>query len=208
MSMSKNVINLPNLLTLFRFPAALAMLWLLQQYTSQAPAGGYPVWIAVGITIVSVLTFFSDLLDGKIARAYKIVTNFGKVMDPVADSIFFTLLLMGLAVSPRFEVSIWFTVIMLYREAGVQVMRRFAAYQGVVLMAGWSGKLKMFLQCVVMAALGLTLLASDTGLHVVSEAFLKSFAWWSSLVTAVAGLLSFGVYIKQLPQMMRDHKDV
>lgn len=205
--MDKSVCNLPNLLTLFRFPAGLATLWLFMQYAHLTPSGGYPAWVAVGIAIVSVLTFLSDFLDGRIARAYGIVTDFGKIMDPVADSLFFTLLLLALAVSPRFEVSIWFTVIMLYREAGVQVMRRYAAYHGVVLMAGWSGKFKMFAQCIVMGVFGLCLLTTDTGLYVFSEAFLKGFAWWGSLLTAVVGLWSLGIYLKQLPQMMKEQKD-
>ncbi len=192
------------MITMIRFPAGLAMLWLMMQYGAEKPANGYPAWIAIAIAIVALITFLSDFLDGKIARGMKIVTNFGKIMDPIADSLFFTLLLLGLAVSDRFEVSIWFTVLMFYREAGVQVMRRFAAFKGVVLMAGWAGKLKMLVQCLVMAGFGLALLANDTGIYSFSENFLRSFAWWASLFAAVVGLLSLGMYCKQLPEMMAE----
>lgn len=202
--MDKKVLNVPNMVTVFRFPASIAMLWLLMCFSANPPEGGYPVWISICAAIVSFLTFLSDFFDGKIARAYGTVTNFGKMMDPIADSIFFTLLLLGLAVSPRFEVSIWFTVIMLYREAGVQAMRRYAAYRGVVLMAGWSGKFKMVAQCVAMAGLGVAILVTDTGLYPFSESTLRGFAWWASCLTALIGLWSLGVYLWQLPAMLRE----
>lgn len=205
--MNKSVLNLPNIITMIRFPAGLGMLWLLMQYTAPRADGTYPMWIAIAIAIVSVITFLSDFLDGKIARSMGIVTNFGKIMDPIADSLFFTLLLLGLAVSPRFEVTIWFTVIMFYREAGVQVMRRYAAFKGVVLMAGWAGKLKMLVQCLAMAGFGLALLASDTGVYRFSEGFLRCFAWWGSLLSALVGILSLIMYLRQLPQMMEEQSD-
>lgn len=204
--MSHKIWNAPNLVTLFRFPASLALLWLFLQYTKQPEGHPYPAWIAIGIGVVCLLSFLSDYVDGKIARAYGIVTDFGKIMDPIADSIFFTLLLLGLAVSPRFEISIWFTVIMIYREAGVQIMRRYAAQRGVVLMAGWSGKFKMFVQCLAMAFFGLALFCTDTGIYVFSENFLRGFAWWASLLTAVVGIWSLVVYLMQLPKMIEEQR--
>lgn len=213
--MSKSVLNLPNMITMFRFPASIAMLWLLMQFdvplvdsTGDIPAisaaTGYPMWIAISIALVSFLTFLSDWSDGKVARKYGIVTDFGKVMDPVADSIFFTLLLMGLAISPRFNVTIWFTVVLIFREAGVQVMRRHAAYCGVVLMAGWAGKMKMLVQCLVMAGLGFAILFTDTGIFKFSESILRSFAWWASAACALVSIWSFIAYLKQLPAMMQE----
>ncbi len=202
--MDKNIYNLPNALTIFRFPAGLALLWLLMQYNTPEAGNAGKAWVSILIAIFAVLAFLSDLFDGKLARKHGIVTNFGKMLDPVADSMLFTLLMLGLAMSPRFGVSIWFTVIMLYREAGVQIMRRYAAVGGVVLMAGWAGKAKMFVQCIGMGVLAFLLLITDLNIIAVPEFILSGFAWWASALSALVGMISLGLYIKQLPEMMRE----
>ncbi len=205
--MDKNIYNIPNALTIFRFPAGIALLWLLMQYAPEQSGNTGKVWISVWIAIVAILAFLSDLFDGKLARKHGKVTNFGKMLDPVADSMLFTLIMLGLALSPRFQVTIWFTVIMLYREAGVQILRRYAAVGGVVLMAGWAGKAKMIIQSIGMAVLVLLLLASDLHIMSISEKLLRHFAWWVSGLSAAVGLVSLFLYIKQLPVMMRSQAD-
>ncbi len=202
--MDKNIYNLPNALTIFRFPAGLALLWLLMQYNTPEVGNTGKGWVSILIAIFAILAFLSDLFDGKLARKHGIVTNFGKMLDPVADSMLFTLLMLGLAMSPRFEVSIWFTVIMLYREAGVQIMRRYAAVGGVVLMAGWAGKAKMFVQCIGMGVLAFLLLITDLNIIAVPEFILSGFAWWASALSALVGMISLALYIKQLPEMMKE----
>ncbi|GHS91945.1 hypothetical protein FACS1894139_13670 [Planctomycetales bacterium] len=205
--MNPRLLNLPNLMTFFRFPAGLVVLWLFVRMSPENYPDGYPVWAAIAIAIIGVLTFLTDFYDGRVARRYGIVTDAGKMLDPIADSLFFTLLLMGLALSGRFEVSIWFTVIMLYREAGVQTMRRIAALKGVVLMAGWAGKLKMALQGAAMGVFGFALFVNDLRLVAVGEPVLIVLAWLGSAVAALCGLLSLGAYLWQLPEMMCEQKE-
>ena len=211
--MARKFFTLPNLMTCYRFPAGLAMLWLLQRMDpSNYPPGAdgqsaYPLWISLTIAIVSFLTFISDYYDGKLARHNHAVSDFGKIMDPVADNMFFTLLMLGLVLSGRFAVSVWFTVIMLYREAGVQILRRQAALKGVVLMAGWAGKLKTALQCIVMAILGFAILFKDAGLLNIPEKWLIAGAWAASAFAAVGGIVSLGAYVAQLPQMIARQRE-
>ncbi len=202
--MDKSIYNLPNALTIFRFPAGLALLWLLMQYNTPEVGNVGKGWVSILITVFAILAFLSDFYDGKLARKYGIVTNFGKMLDPVADSMLFTLLMLGVAMSPRFDVPIWFTVIMLYREAGVQIMRRYAAVGGVVLMAGWAGKAKMFVQCIGMGALAILLFIDDMNILSVTDTVLSEFAWWASALSAIVGLISLVLYIKQLPEMMKE----
>lgn len=202
--MDKSIYNLPNALTIFRFPAGLALLWLLMQYNTPEVGNAGKGWVSILITVFAILAFLSDFYDGKLARKYGIVTNFGKMLDPVADSMLFTLLMLGVAMSPRFDVPIWFTVIMLYREAGVQIMRRYAAVGGVVLMAGWAGKAKMFVQCIGMGALAILLFIDDMNILSVTDTVLSEFAWWASALSAIVGLISLVLYIKQLPEMMKE----
>lgn len=205
--MDKNIINVPNALTVFRFPAGIAILWLLLQYKAPLSPMRPSAWISILIGVVALFAFLSDYYDGKLARKNGIVTNFGKMLDPVADSMLFTLLLLGLALSPRFNITIWFTVIMLYREAGVQIMRRYAAVEGVVLMAGWAGKAKMFIQCIVMGVLGIMLILNDTDIFPIKENYIYLTAWWGSALSALSGLISLFIYIKQLPKMIRQQRE-
>lgn len=206
--MGKNLFTLPNLLTIYRFPAGLAILYLLMRMDSaNYPDKVYPVWIAAAIGVVSFFTFLSDYYDGKLARQGNCVSDFGKMMDPVADNMFFTLLMLGLVLSDRFSVSVWFMVVMLYREAGVQIIRRLAALRGVVLAAGRAGKIKTALQCVFMGILGAAVLLKDAGCGFIEEKYLVWGAWGASALAALGGIVSLLAYLVQLPQMLAAQKD-
>ncbi len=99
------------------------------------------IWIAL---ILAGLIELSDMLDGTIARARKEVTDFGKVGDPVADSVsrqtvFLAFMLSGI-------IPLWLYLIFFYRDAFLQLLRIICASNGVVLAARKSGKLKAVLQ--------------------------------------------------------------
>jgi CDP-diacylglycerol---glycerol-3-phosphate 3-phosphatidyltransferase len=100
-------------------------------------------FIAGGIFIAAA---FTDFLDGHIARSRKIVTNFGKFLDPIADKLLVTAALIALI-----EVSNlngWFVFIILAREFLVSGIRLVAACEGKVIAASRWGKLKMLSQTV------------------------------------------------------------
>ena len=123
---------------------------------------------------------FTDLLDGKIARARGLVTNFGKIMDPLADKI-----LVYSALCLFIESGIiraWMMIVILAREFIVAGMRTVAASEGTVLAAGMSGKVKTVLQ---MAAVILYLFAmclTDAKPVVMMTA---NVVFWASLVMTV-----------------------
>lgn len=133
--------NLPNKLTMLRIlliPVFIVVLML-----------GYPVAACI-IFIVASLT---DALDGHIARSRNLVTNFGKIMDPLADKLLVTSALicmvqLGMAAG-------WMVIVILAREFAITSLRAVAAGEGTVISAGKSGKLKTILQ---MAAIILLLL--------------------------------------------------
>lgn len=127
--------NLPNKLTVFRvlcIPIFVAVLLI-----DTIPYNNY---IAVGIFIIASLT---DLLDGKIARKYNLVTNFGKFMDPLADKLLVSAALICL--SPA-KIPAWVVIIIISRELFISGFRILAADQGIVLAAGWWGKFKTAFQ--------------------------------------------------------------
>ena len=109
--------NLPNKLTMLRI--LLIPVFMVVLYWDFPGA----TWVAVAIFIIA---SFTDLLDGKIARKYNLVTDFGKFADPLADKMLVTAALL----------------IVLVREFAVSGLRMIASDKGRVIAAGWSGKVK------------------------------------------------------------------
>ena len=93
--------------------------------------------IALALFIIASLT---DLLDGKIARKYNLVTNFGKFMDPLADKLLVTACMMIFVGWGRMPS--WVVFIVIAREFAISGLRMVAASNGTVIAAGWSGKIK------------------------------------------------------------------
>ncbi len=105
--------------------------------------------------VIFVLASLTDWLDGKIARARGLVSNFGKIMDPLADKILvYSALCLFLADD---VIAGWMLIVILTREFVIAGMRTVAAADGRVLAAGMSGKIKTALQmvavCVIILAL-------------------------------------------------------
>lgn len=120
--------NLPNKLTVLRIvlvPVFMAALLLWNRY------------VALGIFILASLT---DLLDGKIARKYNLVTTFGKFMDPIADKLLVIAAMIIFVEQGTFPA--WVAMTVVARELAVSGLRIVAAAEGVILAAGWSGKIK------------------------------------------------------------------
>ena len=123
--------NLPNKLTLLRIiliPAFMAVLY-----------WGFPGanYVALGIFILASLT---DMLDGKIARKYNLVTDFGKFADPLADKMLVTAAMLWFVEIGRMPA--WALLLVIVREFAVSGLRMIASDKGRVIAAGWSGKVK------------------------------------------------------------------
>jgi len=123
--------NLPNKLTLLRIiltPVFMAVLY-----------WGFPGadYAALAIFIIASLT---DMLDGKIARKYNLITDFGKFADPLADKILVTAAMLWFVEAGRMPA--WMLMIVITREFAVSGLRMIASDNGRVIAAGWSGKVK------------------------------------------------------------------
>ena len=132
--------NVPNALTMVRIfcTPILVLMFLLPI------ANGVGVFVALGIYV---LACFTDLLDGKIARKYNLVTNFGKFMDPIADKLLVAAAL--IAFIEKGVMPSWMVIILLSREFIISGFRLVAVDTGIVLAAGWSGKFKTATQMVM-----------------------------------------------------------
>ncbi|MBQ3545270.1 MAG: CDP-diacylglycerol--glycerol-3-phosphate 3-phosphatidyltransferase [Lachnospiraceae bacterium] len=135
--------NLPNKLTLFRvFLIPFFVVFMLLDIT-----GEYDKYIAVSIFIIASLT---DLLDGKIARKYNLVTNFGKFMDPLADKLLVCAALICLIGD---KLHAWIVIVIISREFIVSGLRTVASDNGIVIAASWWGKVKTTLQMLMIIVL-------------------------------------------------------
>ena len=140
--------NLPNKLTCFR-----VVLIPFFVFFMMAPFfEGYGNYIALVIFIVASLT---DLLDGKIARKYHLVTNFGKFMDPLADKLLVCSAMISLIQTG--QLAAWIVIIIISREFIISGFRLIASDNGVVIAASYWGKFKTTFQMLMVIALILNL---------------------------------------------------
>ena len=109
---------------------------------------GYGKYIAVAIFIVASLT---DLADGKIARKYNLVTNFGKFMDPLADKLLVCSAMICLVETKK--LAAWIVIIIIAREFIISGFRLVASDNGVVIAASYWGKFKTTFQMLMIIAL-------------------------------------------------------
>lgn len=131
--------NLPNKLTIMRvILIPFFVFFLLSPYF---PA--YGNYIAVAIFIVASLT---DMLDGKIARKYNLVTNFGKFMDPLADKLLVCSALICFVAIPSGPMPAWVVIVIMSREFIISGFRLVASDAGVVIAASYWGKIKTVVQ--------------------------------------------------------------
>ena len=179
--------NLPNKLTIARIVAV-------------------PFFVALYMTghyfcalVIFILASITDMLDGQIARSRNLITNFGKIMDPLADKILVYSAFCLMVADKDHLVPAWMLAVILAREFLVSGVRTVAASEGIVIAADMSGKIKTVLQ---MIAVPLLLFVKAMGYPAFS--FIKSgmpestgevvsflaqvFLWGALIMTVVSGI--------------------
>ncbi len=134
--------QLPNAITVVRILCAPVFLWML---LADAGADGGLRWAAATLFIVAIAT---DGIDGYLARRHDIVTDLGKLLDPIADKALTGCAFVGLSLLG--ELDWWVTILVLVREVGITVHRLIVASDHVVA-AAWMGKLKTVAQAVALS---------------------------------------------------------
>ena len=180
-------LNLPNLLTLFRILLVPVLVVALLAATPNGSLVAAIVFVAAAIT---------DGLDGYIARSRRSITNFGKVMDPIADKLLIAAALITLVSLDR--VAAWVAMVIIAREFAVSGLRIAAGAQGVVIPASRLGKVKTASQVVaILAVIVFDALWADILLYI------------AVVITVVSGadyFLNFRRRIEEARQHMhRDH---
>lgn len=136
--------NLPNKLTLFR----VCLIPFFVVFLLLDPTNATYRYIADSIFIIASLT---DMLDGKIARKYNLVTNFGKFMDPLADKLLVCSAMICLISTG--QLAAWIVIIIISREFIISGFRLIASDNGVVIAASYWGKFKTVFQMLMIIVL-------------------------------------------------------
>ena len=133
--------------------------------------------------IVFIIASITDLFDGKIARKYHLVTNFGKFMDPLADKMLVSAALICL--TPKMIPS-WVVIIIISRELFISGFRMLAADQGIVLAAGWWGKFKTAFLMVMIIVLIVNTPLNNSVLYIIGQVLI-----WISLALTIISMIEY-----------------
>ena len=167
--------NVPNALTALRIALVPVFGWLLLH------DGGDSEWWRVAAFAVFAIAMATDKVDGDLARKHDLVTDFGKIADPIADKAITGMAFIGLSIIGALWW--WVTILVLVREWSVTLLR-LSVMRDVVIPASQSGKVKTTLQALALGAFVLPLRELDGALAVPGEVL-----WWVAAVFMGAAVL-------------------
>lgn len=187
--------NVPNALTTLRIVMVPFFGWALLHDGGDS---NHWRWIAYGLFVVAMVT---DKIDGDIARKHNLITNFGKIADPIADKTITGMAFIGLSII--YPVLWWVTVPVLIREWGVTFARLSIAKQ-VVMPANQSGKIKTTAQALALGGMVAPFHYLSGGWDVPGE-----IVWWSAIaLLAVAVVLTMTSGLEFARDVIRHRRTV
>lgn len=180
---TQKIMNVPNILSIVRMilvPVFMAAVL----YLGGIKELGVFRWIIPAA--IFVITSLTDMLDGKIARKYGLITDFGKFLDPLADKFMIFGALIALLSAPAYAgirwLLVWVAAIVMLRELGVTSLRLVVASRGVVVPASWWGKIKTVSQI-----LAVTMLIMEPAFPVFAEHPILSYAAMFMMTVTTVG---------------------
>jgi CDP-diacylglycerol--glycerol-3-phosphate 3-phosphatidyltransferase len=188
-------LNIANFLTVLRIAGVPLFGWLLLTQDGESVGYRLAAWVAFGLLMIT------DRIDGDLARKYNLITNFGKLADPIADKALTGMAFVGLAIIFDTWVFWTITIAVLVREWGITLMR-FAIKKYDVMPASQGGKIKTTLQAV---AIGGFLLPFEIWDNTASDLLLL--VTWVFMAAAVAVTMVTGVmYVRDARAIRNDAK--
>ncbi|GAA0330213.1 CDP-diacylglycerol--glycerol-3-phosphate 3-phosphatidyltransferase [Micropruina glycogenica] len=178
-------LNPANGLTLLRLVLVPVFAWILLSHP-------HDLWWRLGSTALFGLAIATDALDGRIARKYNLITDFGKLWDSIADKALTGMAFIGLSILG--ELPWWITVLVLAREWGITCMRVAMLKYGVMA-ANAGGKLKTVLQSIA-------LLLFLPGLPLM-PVWLQWIAWLAMAAAVLLTVVTAVPYIREAIEMRR-----
>lgn len=191
--------NLPNKLTIIRIIMVplLLLVWLFPYTAFGIELPAFKVGFVslpllnIIILVIFALASFTDYLDGNLARKHNLVTTFGKFVDPIADKLLVNCMLVLMAYDRMIPVLP--VILMLARDTVVDGCRMLAGGKGIVIAAGFLGKLKTVLQMVTIVLVLLNNLPFELFAFPMSELLI----WFTALISLVGGY-SYFMQVKDL----------
>jgi len=192
--------NPATLLTFSRIVIAPFFAWaFMHSYHAQQPVVW--LWVAVGLAILIEL---SDAFDGHIARSRNEVTDFGKLFDPIADSLSRQTIFLSFMACAAHIIPLWMFLLFFYRDMFMSVLRMWCAYHGLVLAARKAGKLKAVIQAI--GSFAVLFVCLCLAYHV---SWMPATVWgqhpgfWIMIIPAVVTVLSIYDYITSNLDMVK-----
>lgn len=183
---------IPNLLTITRIFFVPILFWLMFIIKSDRSI----FWAMIVFTLASITDYF----DGLLARKFKVITNFGKIMDPVADKLLILIALVAIALPPIKLVSIYAVYIIILREILISLLRNFYVKRKIYIPANVWGKVKTVLQMfgIIFALAYYTIFSSFvTKYHYQIRFGFYIFFWYIAFITILSGLSYFFIMKKR-----------
>ena len=174
--------NLPNKLTVAR----VILIPFFVFFLLFDPSNDTFKWIALALFIIASLT---DMLDGKIARKYNLITDFGKFMDPLADKLLVCSAMIGLIELGR--IPSWIVIIIIAREFVISGFRLIAADNGRVIAASYWGKFKTTFQMIMVILM-------IANIDLVWMQILTQVIMWAALALTIISLVDYLVKNKDV----------
>lgn len=157
----RKIINLPNCITMVRI-SFIPVLFLLLLSPGQT--------MSLVLAFLFIAVSFTDLLDGYVARKYKIVTTMGKFLDPIADKLVINTAM--ILMIPIGRIPAWVVAIIIIRDFAVDGIRNVASSAGHIMQASWLGKQKTLSQVFAVSALMIHYPFLGADAHVVGTSIL------------------------------------
>lgn len=194
--MNGSRLNLPNLITIARIAVCPVIFWLTISPSAEARFAAFALFVAAAL---------SDVWDGYLARRYDLITDVGKLLDPIADKLLLVVTLVPFYIVSHRDggppvpwwgpLPTWVLIVIFGREVLMTVFRTYAAQRGVVIAAGVSGKRKAMFQMFFIGGLLLWYPLSDlaasrgwsSGVWAISAACVRA---WVGLTLAIALVLT------------------
>lgn len=163
--------------TLFRVFVGPVFLFVYSMYHSLGISSFALPWL---LLLMIILAEFTDVLDGYVARKYNQVTDLGKILDPMADSIYRISVFLTFTLPPV-SIPLWIVFIVLYRDSVISTLRTICAFKGLVLAARMSGKIKAVIQA--MTAVSIILLMIFESIGSITK---EQLTFYSTVIASVA----------------------
>jgi CDP-diacylglycerol--glycerol-3-phosphate 3-phosphatidyltransferase len=181
--------NLPNILTIFRIALVPVFIYFMFYFEPKSIAAFASLFVFVTASI-------TDYYDGMLARKYKMISNFGKIMDPLADKFLVISALFSLSTETYYFIPFAVVIIIIIREVAVTILRNYYVKKNIYIAANKWGKLKTVFQLTgIIAALvyvSLTFIFKDLVQYnlIVFKSF-RYFFWIVALITVLSGINYF-----------------